>query len=55
MQERFAGRFIQRFGFNSEPNDAFSKDYYGWVSQMAFNAKLRRKVLTESRPKAAGN
>ena len=53
VQETLTGRFIRRLGFSRGANLHFSKDYYGQLSQLAFNARMRRTVLDEVRPAAA--
>lgn len=48
VQETLTGRFVTRLGFFSDTEEDFSSDYYGQVSQLALNAKMRRQVLRES-------
>ena len=55
LRETLEGRFIQKLGFNSDAVDAFSAHYYGQMSQLAFNAKMRRQMLNENRIKPARN
>jgi len=47
VKETLTGRFVTRLGFFSDADEDFSADFYGQVSQLALNAKLRREVLRE--------
>lgn len=49
VRDTLTGRFIRRLGFSRGANLHFSKDFYGQLSQLALNARMRRTVLTESR------
>ncbi len=44
-QETLQGRFRRRFGFGSEAAEEFSGDLNGQMSQIAFDASMRRRVL----------
>ena len=51
-KDTLTGRVMMRMGFFEEAKDDFTRDYYGQISQMTFNAKLRRQVLRESQARA---
>ncbi len=51
IKDTLTGRFSRRLKFTDE-TEAFSPDFYGQLSQLAFNAKMRRQVLRESWPTA---
>ncbi len=45
--DTFVFRFVSRIGFFSDAEEQFSADFYGQLSQLALNAKVRRRVLAE--------
>lgn len=47
-QETLTGRFVQRLGFFSDAEERFSRDYYGRLSQLALDARIRQQVLAEN-------
>lgn len=47
-QETLTGRFVQRLGFFSDADEDFSRDYYGRLSQLALDARVRQTVLAEA-------
>lgn len=47
-QETLTGRFVQRLGFFSDADEQFSRDYYGRLSQLALDARVRQAVLAEA-------
>lgn len=54
-QDTLVGRFVSRVGFFSDAEEQFSADFYGQLSQLALNAKVRRRVLAEGKaPREAG-
>ena len=55
IRDTLTGRFVRRFGFSDDTEEAFSRDYYGQLSQLTLNAKVRRQVLNEAPPKPAAN
>ncbi|MCA9561179.1 MAG: hypothetical protein KC583_21670 [Myxococcales bacterium] len=48
VRDTLTGRFVRRLGFSSDAEEEFSADFYGQLSQLALNAKLRHDVLQES-------
>ncbi len=48
VRDTLTGRFVRRLGFSSDAEEEFSADFYGQLSQLALNAKLRHDVLKES-------
>ena len=52
VKDTLTGRMMMRMGFFEEAKDDFTRDYYGQISQLTFNAKLRRQVLRESQARA---
>ncbi|MCA9546620.1 MAG: hypothetical protein KC613_19580 [Myxococcales bacterium] len=48
-RERLVGRFFDTLGFNENTDLNFSRLFYGAVSQIALNARMRRKVLAAGR------
>ncbi len=54
-KDTLTGRVMMRLGAFEEAKDEFTRDYYGQISQLAFNAKMRRQVLRESQAKAGTN
>jgi hypothetical protein len=55
LRETLTGRFRKSLGFRALAAEQFSRDYYAQLSQLALNAKMRREVLSESRPKPVAN
>lgn len=53
-QETLTGRFISKLGFFSDAEEDFSRDFYGQLSQIALNARMRQSVLAEAAPGGAG-
>lgn len=53
VRETLTARFVTELGFTSDAEARFSKDFYGQLSQIALNAKVRRAVLREGDAKAA--
>lgn len=47
VRDTLTGRFVRRLGFSSDAEEEFSADFYGQLSQLALNAKLRHDVLKE--------
>lgn len=47
--DTFVFRFVSRVGFFSDAEEQFSADFYGQISQLALNAKVRRRVLAEGK------
>lgn len=47
VRDTLTGRFVRRLGFSSDAEEEFSRDFYGQLSQLALNAKLRHDVLRE--------
>lgn len=47
VRDSLTGRFVTRLGFFSDAEEQFSDDFYGQLSQLALNARVRRKVLLE--------
>ena len=52
IKDTLTGRFVTRLGFSDDTAKDFSADYYGQLSQLALNAKLRRQVLRDSQRNA---
>lgn len=46
-QHTVTARFWRRLGFTSDAVGRYSEDFYGQLSQLAFDAKLRRQILRE--------
>lgn len=44
VRETLTGRFVRRLGWSSDANEEFSRDYYGQLSQLTFNARMRWTV-----------
>lgn len=44
MRDTISGRFVRRLGWSSDAEAEFSRDYYGQLSQLAFNARMRWAV-----------
>ena len=44
VRETLTGRFVRRIGWSSNANEDFSRDYYGQLTQLAFNARMRWTV-----------
>lgn len=53
VRETLRGRFVRRIGWSSDAEEAFSKDYYGQLSQLVFNARMRWTVAGGGRRAAA--
>ena len=53
IRETLTGRLVRSFGFFGHAEEELSRDFYGQLSQLAFNAKLRRRVLGEAHPQPA--
>lgn len=47
LEETLTARFVTEMGFTSDADARFSDDFYGQLSQIALNAKMRRLVLRE--------
>lgn len=48
-RDTLTGRFVKRWGFFSDADEDFSIDFYAQLSQLALNARVRRRVLAEGR------
>jgi len=55
VKDTLTGRMMMRLGVFEDAKDEFTRDYYGQISQLAFNAKIRRQVLRESQAQAGTN
>ena len=54
VQDTFVCRFVNRLGFMSDADEQFSADFYGQLSQLALNAKVRHRVLAEGKARPGG-
>lgn len=54
VRDTLTGRFVKRWGFFSNADEDFSADFYAQLSQLALNARVRRRVLAEGRPPEPG-
>ncbi len=54
VRDTLIGRLVKRMGFFGGAEDDLSRDFYRHMSQVAFNAKMRRQVLGEARPGVGG-
>lgn len=50
---RLIGRFVRRLGWGGDAEARFSRDFYGQVSQLAFNARMRWTVAGAPPPPKA--
>lgn len=52
VRERLVGRFVRRLGWGGDAEERFSRDFYGQLSQLTFNARMRWTVAAAP-PKTA--